>query len=126
MLDERVLFEDMVDMECLNDAELCENLRIRYEQDEIFTYVGLTLLVVNPYRKIDRLYSQEILQEYQAQAYNPDFSLNQKAPHNYAIAAMTFKDLKLTMKKQAICISGESGAGKTVNTKDCMAFLTQL
>ena len=66
MLDERVLFEDMVDMECLNDAELCENLRIRYEQDEIFTYVGLTLLVVNPYRKIDRLYSQEILQEYQA------------------------------------------------------------
>jgi len=48
-------------MECLNDAELCENLRIRYEDDEIFTYVGVTLLVVNPYRKIDKLYSQEVL-----------------------------------------------------------------
>ena len=61
MLAERVLFEDMVDMECLNDAELCENLRIRYEKDEIFTYVGVTLLVVNPYRKIDKLYSEKVL-----------------------------------------------------------------
>ena len=52
--------------------------------------------------------------------------MKSKPPHNYAIAASTFRDLQTTMKKQAICISGESGAGKTINTKDCMAFLTQL
>jgi len=40
-------------MEVLNDAELLENVRKRFMKDLIFTYVGPTLLVVNPFKKIE-------------------------------------------------------------------------
>lgn len=43
-------YSDMVDMNILNDAELLNNVHLRYAQDNIFTYVGPTLLVVNPFK----------------------------------------------------------------------------
>jgi myosin heavy subunit len=42
----------MVNMEIINDAELLKNIEIRYKKDLIFTYVGPTLLVVNPFGPI--------------------------------------------------------------------------
>ena len=54
--EERGDFDDMVNMECLNDAELLENVKIRYLKDLIHTYVGPTLLVINPYKMIKNSY----------------------------------------------------------------------
>ncbi len=42
-------YDDMVNMEIINDAELLVNIAIRYKKNIIFTYVGPTLLVVNPF-----------------------------------------------------------------------------
>lgn len=42
----------MVNMEILNDAELLNNLIYRFGKDFIFTYVGPTLLVLNPFKAI--------------------------------------------------------------------------
>ncbi len=39
----------MVNMEIINDAELLFNLAARYRKNLIFTYVGPTLLVINPF-----------------------------------------------------------------------------
>lgn len=39
----------MVNMEIINDAELLKNIDVRYKKNLIFTYVGPTLLVVNPF-----------------------------------------------------------------------------
>lgn len=47
----------MVDMEIINDAELLVNLSKRYTKNLIFTYVGPTLLVVNPFKAIPELIS---------------------------------------------------------------------
>ena len=58
--------------------------------------------------------------------FDPDFKIADRDPHNYAVAAITFKELMDHQTKQAICIAGESGAGKTENAKQCMQFLTQL
>ena len=41
-------------------------------------------------------------------------------------AGEAYNSLRHGGKKQAIVISGESGAGKTENTKYCMKFLTSL
>jgi len=49
----------MVDMEIINDAELLVNLNKRYVKNLIFTYVGPTLLVVNPFRGVPALVSAE-------------------------------------------------------------------
>ena len=119
--------EDMVNIEYLNDAELLSNLKKRFMQYEnIFTYVGPTLLIINPYRYIDELFNINQLALYQKQVNNPTFTLKDLPPHIYAIAADLFKQLFEFKKNQALVISGESGAGKTENTKFAMKFLTSL
>ena len=53
-------------MEILNDAELLLNIKKRFNNKNIFTYVGPTLLVVNPYYKIDELFELKIFQNFQS------------------------------------------------------------
>lgn len=48
------------------------------------------------------------------------------APHIYMIAGKAYQGLICGEGKQAIVISGESGAGKTESTKYCMQMLTSL
>ena len=55
----------MVDMDILNDAELLVNIKKRFMSRNIFTYVGPTLLVVNPYYKIEELFQQKIFLNFQ-------------------------------------------------------------
>lgn len=119
-------FDDMVDMENLNEAELLENIKKRYEKNEIFTYVGPTLLVVNPYQNIPSVLAPETLTFYQKKIFELEFDLKKMKPHVYAISALSIRQLADTQKNQAIVISGESGAGKTENTKFAMKFLTSL
>lgn len=54
----------MVNMEIINDAELLVNLAIRYKNDLIFTYVGPTLLVVNPFKAVPPLFELDIKYNY--------------------------------------------------------------
>lgn len=119
-------FNDMVDMENLNEAELLYNIQKRYQNNLIYTYVGPTLLIVNPYQKIPNLISEECLDFYQKKVYEPNFSLKDVDPHVYAISALCVKRLCETKKNQAIVISGESGAGKTENAKLAMKFITSI
>lgn len=54
----------MVDMRVINDAELLRALRARYSKDYICTFVGPTLLVINPFRALPAFYNEEIKKEY--------------------------------------------------------------
>ena len=116
----------MVQMDHLNEAELLNNIKRRFEKNIIFTYVGPTLIALNPYMKIPDLFSEELLSKYQNNIYNPHFSLKDFPPHIYAISGLAYKQLIENKKNQAIVISGESGAGKTEETKYAMKFLTTL
>jgi myosin heavy subunit len=49
-----------------------------------------------------------------------------KQPHIYVLAGRAFQGMVNQIDKQAIIISGESGAGKTESTKHCMQMLTLL
>lgn len=114
----------MVDMENLNEAELLYNIKQRYLNNDIFTYVGPTLLVINPYQRIEKVLSPEIMVFFQKKVLESDFDLKKMPPHVYALAALSIRQLCETKKNQAIVISGESGAGKTENAKFAMKFLT--
>lgn len=137
----------MVNMDLLNEAELLQNLRKRYIMNKIYTYVGPTLLAVNPFKSVESLYSEQTLAHYinlvVSQEISDDTAASttttttllttprkqkktQPPPHVYGITADAFVDLFLYGKNQALVISGESGAGKTENTKHCMKFLTSL
>ena len=50
-------YNDMINMEVLNDAELLANLLNRFNQDEIFTFVGPTLLILNPFKNLSHKFS---------------------------------------------------------------------
>ena len=49
-------YDDMVEMENLSEAELLFNLRERYSNGRIFTYVGSSLIVINPSCAIPELF----------------------------------------------------------------------
>ena len=119
-------FEDMVEMENLSEAELLYNLKERYEKWKIFTYVGPTLIVLNPYKMIPELFTKEVLEGFQNAVRELKFEHKNFQPHVYAISAGTMTNLIRDQKNQAIVIAGESGAGKTENTKFAMKFLTSM
>ena len=52
----------------LDEANLLQNLSVRFEADAIYTYTGTVLLAVNPYKPIDGLYAPELMDAYRGRA----------------------------------------------------------
>ncbi|XP_015255920.1 PREDICTED: unconventional myosin-VI-like isoform X3 [Cyprinodon variegatus] len=110
--------EDNCSLMYLNEATLLNNVRVRYSKDKIYTYVANILIAVNPYYDIPKLYTAETIKQYQGR------SLGTLPPHVYAIADKAYRDMKVLKMSQSIIVSGESGAGKTENTKFVLRYLT--
>lgn len=108
-------YNDLVEMEILNEPEILSNLHIRYLNDNIFTYIGPTLIVMNPYKEIKGVFEENVLQDIIKK-----HKEKIKLPHIYQISQNAISQLYYTEKSQAIVISGESGAGKTESTKYAM------
>ena len=92
--------------------------------DSIFTNVGETLIITNPYQIIPGLYTEEKMQEI-IDYCNANSVENyiRSAPHCFDITMHSIYDLLNQQKNQALVISGESGAGKTECAKLCMKFI---
>uniref|UniRef100_A0A8D0DA06 Unconventional myosin-VI n=1 Tax=Sander lucioperca TaxID=283035 RepID=A0A8D0DA06_SANLU len=110
--------EDNCSLMYLNEATLLNNIRVRYSKDKIYTFVANILIAVNPYYDIPKLYSPETISQYRGR------SLGTLPPHVYAIADKAYRDMKVLKMSQSIIVSGESGAGKTENTKFVLKYLT--
>ena len=119
-------YDDMIDIENLSEAELLNNIQLRFSFQQIFTYVGPTLVIVNPYKYIKELFEKKVLDYYQDAANTKGFELKDHKPHIFAISASAIRNLTDNKKPQAIVISGESGAGKTETAKLAMKFLTSI
>ncbi|KAJ4921579.1 hypothetical protein JOQ06_029601, partial [Pogonophryne albipinna] len=102
--------EDNCSLMYLNEATLLNNVRVRYSKEKIY--------VMNPYYDIPKLYSLETIQKYRGR------SLGTLPPHVYAIADKAYRDMRVLKMSQSIIVSGESGAGKTENTKFVLRYLT--
>ncbi|KAG8513209.1 Unconventional myosin-VI, partial [Galemys pyrenaicus] len=111
--------EDNCSLMYLNEATLLHNVKVRYSKDRIYTYVANILIAVNPYFDIPKIYSSETIKSYQGK------SLGTMPPHVFAIADKAFRDMKVLKMSQSIIVSGESGAGKTENTKFVLRYLTE-
>ena len=110
---------DCSDLSHLNNATVLHNLRVRYAEDLIHTYSGLFLVVVNPYKWIP-IYTDEIIQIYQGKR------RNEVLPHVYAVADEAYRAMVNGKRNQSILITGESGAGKTENTKKVIQYLATI
>ena len=118
----------MVEIDELNPATLLFNLANRYKRDEIYTYVGPILLACNPFKGIPKLDTPEIKAASMGIKDDPA-PLNLKKrlpPHIWVVSCLAYRTLRDTRQRQAIVISGESGAGKTESARICMNLLADL
>ncbi|KAL3975073.1 hypothetical protein ACER0C_023699 [Sarotherodon galilaeus] len=109
------MIEDMAMLTHLNEASVLFNLRRRYSMWMIYTYSGLFCVTVNPYKWLP-VYTPEVVTAYKGRR-RADMP-----PHIYAIADNAYIDLLQNRENQSMLITGESGAGKTVNTKRVIQY----
>ena len=83
-------------------------------------------MIINPYTYIEELFNEKVLYEYQTYAFMDSLEYKNLYPHVYGLAAFCLWQLFENSRNQSIVISGESGAGKTENTKYCLKFLASL
>merc|ERR1711988_1445750 len=108
--------EDMANLTFLNDASVFWNLKTRYQAKLIYTYSGLFCIVVNPYKRFP-IYSQTVVKMYLGKR------RNEVPPHLWAITETAYRNMLTNGKDQSMLITGESGAGKTENTKKVISYL---
>ncbi|XP_055007258.1 unconventional myosin-If-like [Boleophthalmus pectinirostris] len=109
----------MVLLSKINEDAITENLRKRYNDDYIFTYIGPVLISVNPFKQLPYFTDREVeLYQGAAQYENP--------PHIFALADLMFRNMMIDSENQCVIISGESGAGKTVAAKFIMSYISKV
>ncbi|CAL8247285.1 unnamed protein product [Lota lota] len=111
--------EDMADLTCLNEASVLHNLRERYFSGLIYTYSGLFCVVVNPYKNLP-VYTESIVEMYRGK------KRHEMPPHIYAISEAAYRSMLQDREDQSILCTGESGAGKTENTKKVIQYLAHV
>ncbi|XP_061782488.1 unconventional myosin-Ib isoform X4 [Nerophis lumbriciformis] len=116
LLDNMIGVGDMVLLEPLSEDSFIENLRKRFDHNEIYTYIGSVVISMNPYKSM-LIYSPEKVEEYR----NRNFY--ELSPHIYALADEAYRSLRDQDKDQCILITGESGAGKTEASKLVMSYV---
>ncbi|KAG4301526.1 hypothetical protein PCK1_002011 [Pneumocystis canis] len=109
--------DDMAELTYLNEASVVNNLNLRYSSELIYTYSGLFLVAVNPYKSLP-IYTDEYINTYR------NSKRSDSKPHIYAITDLAFHNMLKMRENQSILITGESGAGKTENTKKVIQYLT--
>uniref|UniRef100_A0A915HN44 Myosin motor domain-containing protein n=1 Tax=Romanomermis culicivorax TaxID=13658 RepID=A0A915HN44_ROMCU len=108
--------EDMANLTFLNDASVLHNLRQRYYSMMIYTYSGLFCVVVNPYKRLP-IYTESVVKMYIGKR------KNEMPPHLFASADEAYRNMIRDQENQSMLITGESGAGKTENTKKVISYL---
>lgn len=111
--------DDMVLLAKISEEAIVENLKKRFMDDYIFTYIGPVLISVNPFKQMPYFTDREIeLYQGAAQYENP--------PHIYALTDNMYRNMLIDGENQCVIISGESGAGKTVAAKYIMGYISKV
>ncbi|KAK2993355.1 hypothetical protein RJ640_007622, partial [Escallonia rubra] len=112
--------DDMTRLAYLHEPGVLQNLRCRYDMNEIYTYTGNILIAVNPFQRLPHLYDKHMMEQYKGAAFG------ELSPHPFAIADAAYRQMINEGISQSILVSGESGAGKTESTKMLMHYLAYM
>ncbi|KAK8685437.1 hypothetical protein V6N13_041438 [Hibiscus sabdariffa] len=112
--------DDMTKLTYLHEPGVLQNLKCRYDLNEIYTYTGNILIAVNPFRRLPHLYSNEMMEQYKGGG------SGELSPHPFAVADSSYRSMMNEKISQSILVSGESGAGKTESTKSLMCYLAYM
>lgn len=107
---------DLIELESYSDPDILESIYSRFWLKNIYTFSGSSLISLNPHDSKMPIYSDKYKQRYRSLLGNPIFVLNSVKPHLYSIAINSLHLAKYDQRadsKTSICLSGESGSGKT-------------
>ncbi|KHJ87840.1 myosin head, partial [Oesophagostomum dentatum] len=111
--------EDMSSLTFLNEASVLHNLRQRYHSMLIYTYSGLFCVFINPYKMLP-IYTDSV------QAMYVNKRRSEMPPHLFAVSDEAYRNMMTDHENQSMLITGESGAGKTENTKKVIAYFANI
>ncbi|XP_012861749.1 myosin-2 [Echinops telfairi] len=111
--------EDMAMMTHLNEPAVLYNLKERYAAWMIYTYSGLFCVTINPYKWLP-VYNPEVVGAYRGK------KRQEAPPHIFSISDNAYQFMLTDRENQSILITGESGAGKTVNTKRVIQYFATI
>jgi len=114
-----MLYDDLVKMDEVHKASIIDNLRRRCASQKIYTSVGDILIAINPYKMLP-LYTPQVIEDFIRKDPQDLY------PHVFGIAMDAFRSMRTEDRCQSILISGESGAGKTEATKQCLHLLSEV
>ncbi|KAM4553324.1 unconventional myosin-Vc [Fundulus diaphanus] len=107
---------DLTALSYLHEPAVLHNLKVRFVESRIiYTYCGIILVAVNPYKQLP-IYGDAIIHAYSGQ------NMGDMDPHIFAVAEEAYKQMARNHKNQSIIVSGESGAGKTVSARYAMRY----
>ncbi|KAH1037477.1 hypothetical protein AAZX31_20G212700 [Glycine max] len=112
--------DDMTKLSYLHEPGVLQNLKARYELNEIYTYTGNILIAINPFQRLPHIYGAHMMQQYKGAPFG------ELSPHVFAVADVAYRAMINEKKSNSILVSGESGAGKTETTKMLMQYLAFL
>ncbi|XP_037648456.1 myosin heavy chain, fast skeletal muscle-like [Sebastes umbrosus] len=111
--------EDMAMMTHLNEPSVLYNLKERFTSWMIYTYSGLFCVVVNPYKWLP-VYDTQVVNAYRGK------KRIEAPPHIFSISDNAYQFMLTDRENQSVLITGESGAGKTVNTKRVIQYFATI
>uniref|UniRef100_A0A669PW93 Myosin-7 n=1 Tax=Phasianus colchicus TaxID=9054 RepID=A0A669PW93_PHACC len=111
--------EDMAMLTFLHEPAVLYNLKERYASWMIYTYSGLFCVTVNPYKWLP-VYNAEVVAAYRGK------KRTEVPPHIFSISDNAYQNMLTDRENQSILITGESGAGKTVNTKRVIQYFASI
>merc|ERR1712223_2212645 len=111
--------EDIADLTFLGDPCVLWNSVVRYKNELIYTYSGLFCIAINPYKRFP-IYTLRTMELYVGKRRNECW------PHIFAIAEGAYQGMTNSGMNQSILITGESGAGKTENTKKVISYFATI
>ncbi|XP_057563423.1 unconventional myosin-XVI [Hippopotamus amphibius kiboko] len=111
--------DDLATLSELTDSSLLYEIQKRFGNNQIYTFIGDILLLVNPFKEIP-IYSTMVSQLYLSSAGQPCPSL---PPHIFSCAERAFHQLFQEQRPQCFILSGERGSGKSEASKQIMRHL---
>uniref|UniRef100_H9H1A8 Uncharacterized protein n=1 Tax=Meleagris gallopavo TaxID=9103 RepID=H9H1A8_MELGA len=112
--------DDLVALSHLHEPAVLHSLRVRFlEANAIYTYCGIILVAINPYKLLP-IYEDEVIYAYSGR------ELGDMDPHIFALAEEAYRQMVRFGRNQSLIISGESGAGKTASAKYAMRYFTTI